>query len=52
MTFRGDKWNKFYGSRIPIGSEVELIKYMPRRRVLIRYGGELINTMAWCIKRG
>jgi len=51
MTFKGDKWTRLYGSRIPIGATVELVKYMPRRRVKIRYNGEVINTCLWCVKK-
>lgn len=47
--FKGDKWNRLLGTRIPIGSMVEVVRYFTRRRVLIRYNGELINTMLWCL---
>jgi len=49
--FRPDKWGKAMGSRIPSGSEVEIVKFMPRRRVLIRYCGELMLTMLWCVPK-
>ena len=51
MTFKGDKWNKVHGYLIPIGSTVELIKYMPRRKVLISYQGDTAITQLWCLKR-
>jgi len=49
--FKPDKWNKILGSRIPEGAQVEIVKFMPRLRVLISYKGELINTMLWCVPK-
>lgn len=49
--FKGDRWVKLYGSRIPIGSIVEVIKFYYRRRVLIKYNGEIILTLLWCLKK-
>jgi len=49
--FKGDKWTKLLGSRIPEGTLVQVIKFYPRRRVLIEYQGELINTMLWCLAK-
>lgn len=49
--FRGDRWNMTIGSRIPFGTVVEVVKFYPRRRVLVRYNGELINTMLWCLRK-
>jgi len=49
--FKPDKWNKSLGSRIPAGAMVEIVKFMPRRRVLIKYRGELILTMLWCVPK-
>ncbi len=49
--FKGDKWNKIIGSRIPFGTIVRVIKFYPRRRVLVEYQGELILTMLWCLSK-
>ncbi len=49
--YNGDKWTKLLGSRIPIGSIVRVIKFYPRRRVMVDYNGEPILTMSWCLKR-
>ncbi len=49
--FKGDKWNKLFGTRIPFGAIVKVIKFYPRRRVLIEYNGEPILTMLWCLKK-
>ena len=48
--FKGDKWNKLLGSQIPIGAVVEVIRFYTRRRVLVSYQGEPINTM-WCLSK-
>ncbi len=50
-TFKGDKWTRALGSRIPEGAEVEVVRYCFRRRVLVRYQGELVFTMLWCLAR-
>jgi len=50
-TFKWDKWLKLLGSRIPSGSQVEVLRFMPRRRVVIRYQGEVLNTMLWCVPK-
>ena len=49
--FRGDKWTKLLGSRIPYGTMVEVIRFYPRRRVMVRYHSEDILTMLWCLKK-
>ena len=49
--FKPDKWNKILGSRIPELAQVEVVKFMPRRRVLVSFKGELINTMLWCVPK-
>ena len=49
--FKGDRWTRAYGSRIPDGATVEVLKFCPRRRVLVRYEGEPILTMLWCLKK-
>ena len=48
-TFKGDKWTRMIGSRIPIGMMVKVIRYCARRRVLVEYQGETILTMLWCL---
>lgn len=47
--FKPDKWNRVLGSRIPELAKVTIIRFMPRRRVIISFGGEIINTMLWCV---
>jgi len=49
--YKGDKWTKMLGSRIPIGTVVEVVKSYPRRRVMVEYQGEKILTMLWCLKK-
>jgi hypothetical protein len=49
--FNGDKWTKSLGSLIPKGAEVEILKFCYRRRVLVKYQGQTILTMLWCLKR-
>lgn len=49
--FKGDKWTRLLGSRIPIGSLVKVIKFYPRRRVVVEYNDEPILTMVWCLKK-
>lgn len=47
--FKGDKWTRLIGSRVPFGAVVKVIRYYPRRRVLIEYEGERLTTMLWCL---
>jgi len=47
--FKGDKWNKILGSRIPLGALVEVVRFYPRRRAMVKYNGDLKLTMAWCL---
>ncbi len=49
--FKGDKWTRFNGSRIPFGAEVEVLRFYPRRRVMVLYKGEPILTMLWCLSK-
>lgn len=49
--FKWDKWLKLYGSRIPDGYEVEVIKFLSRRRVIVKFQGKFINTMLWCVPK-
>lgn len=48
--FKGDQWTRLFGSRVPIGSVVEIIRFYSHRRVLIRFDGQTIGTMLWCLK--
>ncbi len=48
--FKGDKWTKIIGSRVPIGATIEVVRYCYRRRVIIRYVNEEMMTMLWCLK--
>jgi len=48
--FKGDKWNEIFGSIIPLGTPVRVIKYCYRRRVLVEYRGQTVLTMLWCLK--
>ncbi len=50
-TFKGDKWTRILGSLIPVGAEVDLIKYCYRRRVLVEYQGQTVLTMLWCLDK-
>ncbi len=49
--FKGDKWTRILGSRIPDGSQVCVIRFYPRRRALVEYEGMAILTMLWCLKK-
>ena len=49
--FKGDKWTQAFGSRIPLGTVVEVLKFYPRRRVMVSYQGELVLTMLWCLRK-
>lgn len=50
--FKGDKWNLLLGTRIPVGAVVKVIKFCPRRTVIVEYLGERIITKLWCLKKG
>jgi hypothetical protein len=49
--FKGDKWNRILGTRIPFGVLVRVVKFCPRRTVIVEYGGERIITKLWCLKK-
>jgi hypothetical protein len=49
--FKGDKWTRILGSRIPEGTVVNVVKFYFRRRVIVEYNGEQILTMLWCLKK-
>ena len=48
--YRGDRWAKAYGVAM-IGCDVEVVRFMPRRRVLVRHEGRLVLTFLWCLER-
>ena len=39
------------GSRIPIGTEVQVVKFCPRRTVIVDFAGERIITKLWCLEK-
>lgn len=49
--YKGDKWTRALGSTIPIGAVVEVVKFYPRRRAMVRYQGVDVLTMLWCLKK-
>ena len=49
--FKGDKYNKMIGTRIPLGTVVNVVRFFPRRRVIVEYLGEQILTMLWCLQK-
>jgi len=49
--FKGDKWTRAMGSRIPEGTIVNVVKFCPRRTVIVEYLGEKIITKLWCLKK-
>jgi hypothetical protein len=49
--FKGDKWTRLYGSKIPLGEIVRVIKFCPRRTVIVEYLGERIITKLWCLEK-
>jgi len=49
--FKGDKMTEAIGSKVPVGARVEFIRALYRRRALIRYKGEEIMTMRYCLRR-
>ena len=49
--YKGDKWNRVLGFRIPAGTIVEVVKFCPRRTVIVEYQGEKIITKLWCLKK-
>ena len=40
-----------YPYKVPYGAEVEVVKNFPRKRVLVRYQGELILTLQGCLRK-
>ena len=49
--FRYDKWLKLYGSYIPDGDEVEVVSFMPKRRVIVLWNGRKAATFLWCLRK-
>ena len=37
--------------QVPAGAEVEVLKFYPKRRVLVEYQGQPILTLQACIRR-
>jgi hypothetical protein len=49
--YRGDLATRLHGSQIPPGSEVEVVKFCARRRVLVLYNGQIHLTLLWCLAK-
>jgi len=49
--YKGDKWTVINGAEIPQGAAVDIVRFYPRRRVLVRWEGRLYLTLRWCIER-
>jgi hypothetical protein len=49
--YKGDRITKLIGSRVPIGAEVKIIRFLFRRRVVIEYQGERMITMLYCLTK-
>jgi len=47
--FKGDKYNRLIGTRIPYGAVVNVVRFYPRRRVVVEYNGIECLTMLWCL---
>jgi len=51
--YRGnDKATRAHGSQIPRGALVRVLRFFPRRRVLVEYEGRPVLTMLWCLGKG
>ena len=48
--YRGDKWARFYQSGM-IGQLVTVLRFFPRRRVLIQWQGKPYLTFLWCLTK-
>jgi len=49
VRYRGDRWARAYCSPL-LGQEVEVLRNMPRRRVLVLYMGQVVLTFQWCLE--
>jgi hypothetical protein len=49
--YKLDATQRMLGSKVPDGASIEIVRFMPRRRVLINYRGEIILTMLWCVPK-
>ena len=49
--FRGDKWTRLYGSPIPEGATVEVVRFYPKRKALVKHEGRHYLTMLWCLTK-
>lgn len=46
-----DKAIRAHGSQIPDGALVTVLRFYPRRRALIDYGGRSFLAMLWCLRK-
>jgi hypothetical protein len=51
-TYKGDGATRLHGFTIPEGSHVDVIRFYPRRRVLVRWKGHVYLTLLWCLRKG
>ena len=49
--FKGDRWTREFGSAVPYGAKVGVVRFYPRRKALIEYDGKPIVTMLWCLSK-
>ncbi len=49
--FKGDKWTRGYGSAVPMGAEVRVLRFFPRRKALIDWQSTRVVTMVWCLSK-
>ena len=49
--FKGDKWTRGYGSVVPTGAEVQVLRFFPRRKALVDWQGTRVITMVWCLSK-
>lgn len=48
--WRASKSKEGMPYQVPVGAMVEVVKFYPKRRVLVRYRGKLILTYQGCLK--
>ena len=49
--FKGDRFTRVYGSPIPVGAVVRVLRFYARRRAVIEYQGLTYLTMLWCLEK-
>ena len=49
-TWRASQSKEGMSYKVPAGASVEVVRCYPKRRVLVRYNGELILTYQGCLK--